>query len=52
LTPLAFAQLGTLPQMHRDPVDIDAVVRALLVAARRPVPAMPNVPNRYVSRSA
>lgn len=50
LTPLAFAQLGTLPQMHRDPLHIDAVVRALLSAAGRVVPEMPNVPNRYLTR--
>jgi len=50
LTPIAYAQLGTLPQMHRDPRDIDATVRALLAAAGRVVPLMPNVPNRYLSR--
>lgn len=50
LTPLAYAQLGTLPQMHRDPRHIDGVVRALLAAAGRPVPAMKNVPNRYLTR--
>lgn len=48
LTPIAYAQLGLLPQMHRDPRDIDATVRALLAAAGRVVPEMPNVPNRYV----
>ena len=48
LTPVSYAQLGTLPQMHRDARDIDANVRALLAAARRPVPPMPNVPNRYL----
>lgn len=49
LTPIAYAQLGLLPQMHRDPRHIDANVRALLAAAGRPAPAMPNVPNRYVA---
>lgn len=51
LTPLAYAQLGTLPQMHRDAQHIDATVRALLAAAGRRVPLMPNVPNRYLTRS-
>lgn len=51
LTPLAYAQLGTLPQVHRDPRHIDANVRALLAAAGRPVPVMPNVPNRYLADS-
>jgi len=50
LTPLAYAQLGLLPQMHRDARDVDTVVRTLLSAARRRVPPMRNVPNRYVTR--
>lgn len=50
LTPIAFAQLGTLPQVHRDPLHIDANVRALLTAACRRVPVMPNLPNRYLTR--
>jgi len=49
LTPISYAQLGTLPQVHREPLHIDANVRALLAAAGRPVPAMPNVPNRYLA---
>ncbi|MCC6743661.1 MAG: ankyrin repeat domain-containing protein [Acidobacteria bacterium] len=48
LTPIAYCQLGNLPQMHRNESDIAANVRALLAAAGRPVPAFPNVPNRYL----
>ena len=48
LTPLAYAQLGNLPQMHRDERQIADTVRLLLAAAGRAVPAMPNVPNRYL----
>lgn len=51
LTPLSYAQLGPLPQMHRDELDIAANVRALLAAAGRPLPPLSNVPNRYVVRS-
>jgi ankyrin repeat protein len=51
LTPIAYAQLGTLPQMHRDERQITENVRALLAAAGRPVPPLSNVPNRYVARS-
>ena len=51
LTPLAYAQLGTLPQMHREPQHVDAVVRTLLAAAGRVAPEMPNVPNRYLTGS-
>lgn len=49
LTPIAYAQLGTLPQMHRREADVVANVRRLLAAAGRPVPAFPNVPNRYLA---
>ena len=49
LTPIAYAQLGLLPQMHRDARDIDDTLRTLLRAAGRPVPPMPNVPNRYLA---
>jgi hypothetical protein len=48
LTPIAYAQLGTLPQVHRNETDIDANVRRLLQAAGRKVPPATNVPNRYL----
>lgn len=48
LTPISYCQLGLLPQMHRAEIDIDANVRLLLEAAGRNVPAMANVPNRYL----
>ena len=48
LTPVSYAQLGPLPQMHRDERDIAENVRVLLAAAGRPVPPMLNVPNRYL----
>lgn len=48
VTPISYAQLGTLPQMHRAEEDIQHNLRALLTAAGRPVPPMPNVPNAYV----
>jgi len=50
LTPVAYAQCGLLPQMHREARDIADNVRALLAAARRPIPPMHNVPNRYLTR--
>ena len=34
--------------MHRDERQIADTVRLLLAAAGRPVPALPNVPNRYL----
>lgn len=50
LTPLAYAQLGTLPQMHRDESEIAANLQEMLRAGGRAVPPMPNVPNRYLAR--
>lgn len=50
-TPLAYAQLGGLPQMHRDERQIAGTVRLLLTAAGRPVPPLPNVPNQYLRAS-
>jgi ankyrin repeat protein len=48
VTPIAYAQAGLLPQMHRKEQDIYDVIRRLLVAARRPVPPLANIPNRYL----
>jgi hypothetical protein len=48
LTPISYAQLGNLPQMHRREEDIAANVRTLLAAAGRPVPPLANIPNRYL----
>lgn len=48
LTPVSYAQLGSLPQMHRDERQIAGTVRLLLTAAGRPVPPLANVPNRYL----
>jgi ankyrin repeat protein len=50
VTPLSYAQLGLLPQMHRRERDVYAVVARLLEAAGRRVPPLPNVPNRYLAR--
>ncbi len=48
VTPISYAQLGLLPQMHRCEQDIHANVRRLLEAAGRPIPPSINVPNRYL----
>lgn len=50
VTPVSYAQLGLLPQMHRDERDCYANMRTLLQAAGRPVPAFDNVPNQYLRR--
>jgi hypothetical protein len=48
VTPISFAQLGLLPQVHRDERDIYSNIRQLLQAAGRSVPPLDNVPNRYL----
>jgi hypothetical protein len=49
VTPVSYAQMGLLPQMHREEPDIYANIARLLDAAGRPVPRFDNVPNRYLN---
>ena len=49
VTPVSYAQLGLLPQMHRREADIYANVARLLAAAGRAIPPLDNVPNRYLN---
>ena len=51
VTPVAYAQLGLLPQMHRRESDIYANVGRLLEACSRTVPPLENVPNKYLGES-
>jgi hypothetical protein len=48
VTPISYAQLGLLPQVTRSELDIYSNITELLEAARRPVPPLTNVPNRYL----
>jgi hypothetical protein len=48
VTPISFAQMGLLPQVHRSERDIYSNIRLLLEAAGRKVPPLDNVPNRYL----
>jgi hypothetical protein len=48
VTPIAYAQFGLLPQVHRDEREIYDNIARLLHAAGRPVPPLNNVPNRYL----
>ena len=49
VTPISYAQLGLLPQMHRKEHDVYANVKCLLEAAGRSYPPASNVPNRYLA---
>lgn len=44
---VADAQMGLLPQVHRQERDIYANI-ARLLAASRPVPPFDNIPNKYL----
>lgn len=50
VTPISYAQLGLLPQMHRIELDCYENVKLLLQAADRAVPPLGNVPNRYLAQ--
>ena len=48
VTPVSFAQMGLLPQVHRSEREIYSNIKVLLEAAGRKVPPLENVPNRYL----
>lgn len=52
VTPISYAQMGLLPQMHRSERDIYNNIRLLLAASDRNVPPLDNVPNRYLKPRA
>jgi hypothetical protein len=52
VTPISFAQMGLIPQVHRSERDIYANIRLLLAAAGRQVPPLDNVPNRYLQKKS
>ncbi|ESQ73732.1 ankyrin repeat domain-containing protein [Asticcacaulis sp. AC402] len=49
VTPVSFAQMGLLPQVHRHEADIYGNIRELLTASGRAMPELVNVPNRYLA---
>lgn len=48
VTPVSYAQLGLMPQVHREERDIYANITRLLQASGRSLPPLPNVPNQYL----
>lgn len=48
VTPISFAQMGLLPQVHRNEHDVYANIEIMLNALGRRIPRLENVPNRYL----
>lgn len=48
ITPISYAQIGLLPQVHRNEIDIYANIQAMIEALGRKVPPLNNIPNRYL----
>lgn len=48
VTPISYAQLGLMPQVHRRESDVYENIHFLLEAAARDAPPLANVPNRYL----
>ena len=50
VTPISYAQLGLMPQVHRREADIYSNVRQLLSVSNRKVPRLENIPNKYLQK--
>ena len=50
VTPISYAQLGLMPQVHRRDVDIYANITRMLSAAGREGPPLENIPNKYLQK--
>ena len=50
VTPVSYAQMGLMPQVHRNEFDIYSNIERLTNASGRKMPGLRNVPNRYVAR--
>jgi hypothetical protein len=48
VTPISFAQMGLLPQAHRNEQDIYSNSKLLVEASGQSYPVLINVPNRYL----
>lgn len=48
VTPISYAQMGLLPQVHRHETVIYSNLRCLLEVSGRKIPPLENVPNRYL----
>lgn len=52
VTPISYAQIGLIPQVHRREADIYENVKKMLQASGRKTPPLDNVPNKYLRPKA
>ena len=52
VTPVSYAQMGLLPQMHRTEKDIYSNITCLIEASGEKIPPLNNIPNRYLQPKA
>ena len=50
ITPISYAQMGLMPQVHRLEFDIYSNVERLLAASDRKMPVLENIPNKYLQK--
>lgn len=48
VTPISYAQIGLMPQVHRSESDIYSNIEMMMNASKRIMPPLNNVPNRYL----
>lgn len=49
VTPVSFAQMGLLPQVHRKESDMYANIAEVIRATGQQFPPLANVPNKYLN---
>jgi ankyrin repeat protein len=48
VTPISYAQMGLMPQVHRNESDIYSNIKVMMQRSSRKLPPLENVPNRYL----
>lgn len=48
VTPISYAQIGLMPQVHRNEHDVYSNIQSMMEASDRTMPSLNNVPNRYL----
>lgn len=50
VTPISYAQMGSMPQFHRREQGVYSNIKSLLESLGRPVRSLRNIPNRYLQQ--